>query len=83
MKESKPNIVVIMADQMTAFALSAYGNAVTKTPNIDALAARGTVFENAYCNYPLCAPARFSMMSGRLPSVIRDCVTSRDKTPCL
>jgi len=69
-KESKPNIVVVMADQMTAFALSAYGNTVTKTPNIDALAARGTVFENAYCNYPLCAPARFSLMSGRLPSVI-------------
>ncbi|MBT6209795.1 MAG: sulfatase-like hydrolase/transferase [Woeseia sp.] len=55
MYESRPNIVLIMADQMTAFALSAYGNSVTKTPNLDALAAKGTVFENAYCNYPLCA----------------------------
>ena len=55
MVEANPNIVLIMADQMTAFALSAYGNSVTKTPNLDALAAMGTVFENDYCNYPLCA----------------------------
>ena len=66
----KPNILLIMADQLTAFALSAYGNQVTRTPNIDALARAGTVFENAYCNYPLCAPARFALMSGRLPSQI-------------
>ena len=67
---NKPNILLIMADQLTAFALSAYGNKVTQTPNIDALAKAGTVFENAYCNYPLCAPARFALMSGRLPSRI-------------
>ncbi len=66
----KPNILLFMVDQLTAFVLSAYGGAVCKTPNIDRLAARGTVFENAYCNYPLCAPSRFSMMSGRLPSRI-------------
>ena len=69
-KQSKPNIILFMVDQMTAFALNIYGGTVCKTPHIDALAARGTVFENAYCNYPLCAPARFSMMSGRLPSRI-------------
>ncbi|TFE36885.1 choline-sulfatase [Paraburkholderia dipogonis] len=66
----KPNIVFIMADQMTAYALSAYGNKVTKTPNLDRLAAEGTVFENAYCPYPLCAPSRFALMAGRLPSRI-------------
>jgi choline-sulfatase len=66
----KPNILLFMVDQLTAFVLNAYGGTVCKTPNIDALAARGTVFENAYCNYPLCAPSRFSMMSGRLPSRI-------------
>ena len=70
MESGQPNIVLVMADQMTAFALSMYGNTVTRTPNLDALAAQGTVFKNAYCNYPLCAPARFSMMSGQMPSRI-------------
>lgn len=65
-----PNILLFMTDQLTAFALSAYGNAVCRTPNIDRLAARGTVFEQAYCPYPLCAPSRFAMMAGRLASRI-------------
>ena len=59
-----------MVDQLTSFVLKAYGGAICKTPNIDTLAARGVVFENAYCPYPLCAPSRFAMMSGRLPSRI-------------
>lgn len=66
----QPNILLVMADQLTAFALSAYGNRLTRTPNLDALAQAGSIFENAYCNYPLCAPARFALMSGRLPSKI-------------
>lgn len=70
MGDKQPNILLVMCDQLTALALSSYGNKVTKTPNIDKLAADGTVFENAYCNYPLCAPSRFAMMSGRLPSKI-------------
>lgn len=67
---SQPNILLVMADQLTAMALRAYGNRVCLTPEIDRLAAGGTVFENAYCTYPLCAPSRFSLMSGRLPSRI-------------
>lgn len=59
-----------MCDQLTAIALRVYGNRVCRTPHIDALAASGTVFENSYCPYPLCAPSRFAMMSGRLPSRI-------------
>lgn len=66
----KPNIVLFMVDQLTSFVLNAYGGTVCKTPHIDALAARGVVFDNAYCPYPLCAPSRFGMMSGRLPSRI-------------
>lgn len=59
-----------MVDQLTSFVLNAYGGTVCKTPHIDALAKRGVVFENAYCPYPLCAPSRFGMMTGRLPSKI-------------
>ena len=55
---------------MTAFALAHYGNPVVKTPNIDRLAASGVVFENAYCNNPICAPSRASMMTGQLSSRI-------------
>jgi len=63
----QPNILFIMADQMSAKALSTYGHKVTKTPAIDRLAEEGIVFENAYCNSPLCGPSRLSMMSGLLP----------------
>jgi len=63
----KPNILFIMADQMSAKALSVYGHKITKTPALDRLAANGVLFENAYCNSPLCGPSRLSMMSGLLP----------------
>jgi len=68
----KPNILYIMADQMTAPMLKMHDpNSVIQTPNIDKLAAEGVVFENAYCNAPLCAPSRFCMVSGQLPSKIQ------------
>ena len=70
---SNPNILFVMADQLTALALSFYageGRLTAKTPHLDRLAAQGVVFEQAYCNSPLCAPSRFSMMSGQLPSRI-------------
>lgn len=70
MNESRPNILLLMADQLAAPALACYGHPVVKTPHLDKLAADGVVFENAYCNSPLCAPSRFSMMAGQLPSRI-------------
>ena len=66
----QPNILMIMADQLAPQALSFYGNPVCKTPNLDRLAARSVIFDNAYCNYPLCVPSRASMMSGRLTPAI-------------
>ena len=66
--ERRLNVLHIMADQLTATALAAYGNKVCKTPHIDSLAARGTLFENFYCNFPLCAPSRASMLTGRQAS---------------
>ncbi len=65
-----PNILLIQADQMGAHALPCYGNQVVQTPNIEALTEDGVVFENAYCNNPICAPSRFSMMSGQYTSKI-------------
>ncbi len=66
----KPNIVVIMADQLAPHFCGAYGHSVAKTPHIDALANRGMRFDSAYTNSPLCAPARFAFMSGQLISRI-------------
>jgi choline-sulfatase len=63
-----PNILILMADQLTPGALAAYGNRVTRTPHLDRLAQSGVVFDSAYCNSPLCAPARYSLLTGRLPS---------------
>ena len=66
----RPNIVVVMADQLAPQWTGAYGHAVAKTPHMDALAARGMRFDAAYCNSPLCAPSRFAFMSGQLISRI-------------
>jgi choline-sulfatase len=70
MPDERPNILFVMADQLTPSALPAYGNTVTRTPNLDALAEEGVVFESAYCNSPLCAPSRASLMAGLYPSRI-------------
>src|ERR1700677_4208742 len=67
---NRPNVLILMADQLTARALPAYGNRVAKTPHIDALAESGVVFDSFYCNSPLCAPSRFSFLSGRQVSAI-------------
>jgi len=64
---SKPNILMVMADQLPAAAVGAYGHPVVKTPNVDRLAAEGVLFENCCCNSPLCVPSRASMVTGRLP----------------
>lgn len=64
-----PNILLILADQLSAPFLSFHGGAAV-TPNIDRLAAEGANFTSAYSNSPLCAPARFAMMSGQLNSKI-------------
>ena len=60
-----PHILLIQADQLSAKALPFYGHPVVKTPHLDKLAAEGVLFENAYCNFPLCAPSRMSMLTGR------------------
>src|SRR5262249_35325385 len=66
----QPNLLLLMADQLTPRVLRAYGGQVARTPNIDVLAKEGVVFDSFYCNSPLCAPSRFSFMAGQLPSRI-------------
>jgi choline-sulfatase len=64
----RPNVLLIMVDQLAAGWLPAWGHGVVRAPNLDALAAEGVVFESAYTASPLCAPARASLLTGRLPS---------------
>lgn len=65
-----PNILFIQVDQLSARAIKSYGDPVCVAPNLDALAESGVVFDRALCNFPLCAPSRFSMATGRLCSEI-------------
>lgn len=64
------NVLLIMSDDLTATALSCYGNTVCKTPNIDRLAAQGTRFTRALCNGTYCGPSRASLLSGYYPHAI-------------
>ncbi|MGQ7960158.1 choline-sulfatase [Pseudomonas sp. SP16.1] len=67
----RPNILFIMADQMAAPILPLHDAASpVQMPNLMKLAERAVVFDSAYCNSPLCAPSRFTLVSGRLPSKI-------------
>lgn len=61
-----PNILFLMSDQMGAPVLPIHGHEVCQAPHLEKLADSAVVFDNAYCNYPLCAPARFSLLAGQL-----------------
>jgi iduronate 2-sulfatase len=65
------NVLFIISDDLTAEALSCYGNTVSQTPRIDALAEQGTRFTRAYCQYPVCGPSRASLMNGYYPHATR------------
>jgi choline-sulfatase len=70
----RPNILILMADQLAApflpFNAPAHAPSPVKAPTLARLAEEGVLFRSAYCNSPLCAPARFSMLAGLLPSRI-------------
>ena len=59
------NLLFLFSDQHSRKALGCYGHPLVKTPNLDQLAAGGTLFKNAYCNSPICVPARGALATGR------------------
>jgi arylsulfatase A-like enzyme len=58
---------MFMPDQQRADTIGCFGNNIVQTPNIDALAARGMKFSNAYANHPVCGPSRVNLMTGWYP----------------
>lgn len=64
------NLLVLMSDQHNRLMTGCAGHPDVKTPNLDALAARGTRFANAYTNSPICVPSRAAMATGRYPHQI-------------
>lgn len=65
-----PNILIITTDQQSASMMSCTGNRWLKTPAMDSIASAGIRFDCAYATNPVCVPSRFSLQTGRFPSVI-------------
>ncbi|MGC0251857.1 sulfatase-like hydrolase/transferase [Pseudactinotalea sp. Z1748] len=66
---SRPNVVMIMADDLGPWALGCAGNSEIRTPTIDRMASEGTRFTEFYCASPVCSPARATLLTGQMPSV--------------
>lgn len=75
----KPNIVLIIADQLRYDCVGANGNRLIRTPNIDRLAAQSANFTSAYVQSPVCVPSRMSILTGRYAHSHRNRV---NYTPC-
>lgn len=64
----RPNVLFVITDQQRADHVGFMGNDVVRTPNLDSIAARGTVFDQGWVANPVCMPNRCSIMTGRVPS---------------
>jgi arylsulfatase A-like enzyme len=62
-----PNLLLVISDQLNLDAMSALGRAGLRTPNLDRLAVRGTLFLESHSTNPVCSPARSSLLTGRMP----------------
>ena len=65
--DQPPNILIFIGDDVGGKDFGCYGNDAIRTPNIDALAASGMLFSQAYCNSPQCRPSRTSLNHGVYP----------------
>lgn len=72
--QAQPNILFILADDMSAAYASVYGHAVVKTPNLERLAQHGVVFTHAFSANPSCTPSRASLLTGRYPHKLGEAV---------
>src|SRR5687767_3542382 len=68
---SKPNVLFIAVDDLRPAEIACYGSPHVKSPNIDALAKSGIMFNRAYCQQAVCSPSRTSLMTGRRPDTTR------------
>jgi len=66
----EPNVIIINPDQMRADSMRHMGNPAAWTPNLDALAAEGVSFSQAFCQNPVCVPSRCSFMTGLYPHTL-------------
>ncbi|NND72194.1 MAG: sulfatase [Rhodothermales bacterium] len=64
---NRPNVLFIAVDDLNSWVGCVGGHPNSRTPNIDRLASRGTVFTNAHCQGPICGPSRTSLMTGLYP----------------
>ena len=62
-----PNVLIFCVDEMRADHMACAGHPLVRTPNLDRLAAEGTLFDRSYCNNPICMPARNTLFTGVLP----------------
>jgi iduronate 2-sulfatase len=65
----RPNVLLVCVDDLKPL-LHCYGDKIAQTPNLDRLAARGVLFDSAYCNQAVCAPSRNSLLTGVRPSTV-------------
>jgi arylsulfatase A-like enzyme len=68
---NKPNVIVILADDLGWADLSCYGSTFHESPNLDKLAAQGMRFTQAYSSSPYCSPSRAAIMTGRYPARLK------------
>lgn len=68
--DSRPNMIVFIPDTIRAEALPAYGHPFVSAPNIDRLAARGVLFEQAHVQHSQCSPSREAIITGRYLHVL-------------
>ena len=76
--QTRPNVILITIDTLRADYLGCYGNTRIPTPNLDALAAQGTIFDRAYCQAPMTPPSHASILTGTYPPThgVRDFTSS-------